>query len=74
VREDAGECPSTGDENAWTSAIMQAFKRACSPFGLGRYHYNLPTPWVDYDQGRRQIKHPAGAARLIEEQTGLLEK
>jgi hypothetical protein len=53
---------------------MQAFKRACSAFGLGRYRSNLPKPWIDYDQGRRQIKDPADAARLIEEQAGLLEK
>jgi hypothetical protein len=28
VREDVGEYASAGDENAWTSATMQAFKRA----------------------------------------------
>jgi hypothetical protein len=74
VREDVGECAQASDENAWTSATMQAFKRACSAFGLGRYLYNLPKPWVEYDQGRRQIKDPAGAARLIYEQAGLLVK
>ncbi len=47
VREDVGECAQASDENAWTSATMQAFKRACSAFGLGRYLYNLPKPWVD---------------------------
>jgi hypothetical protein len=50
---------------------MQAFKRACAAFGLGRYRYNLPKPWVDEDQSRRQIKDPSGAAQLIEEQGGL---
>jgi hypothetical protein len=44
---------------------------ARTAFGVGRYLYNLPKPWVDYDQGRRQIKDPAGAARLIYEQAGL---
>jgi hypothetical protein len=73
VREDLGECDA-GDPNQATSATMQAFKRACAAFGLGRYLYNLPKPWVDYDQGRRQIKDPSGAARLIYEQAGLLEK
>jgi len=28
------------DENAMTSAEAQAFKRACSCFGLGRYFYD----------------------------------
>jgi hypothetical protein len=74
VREDVGECAQAGDENAWTSATMQAFKRACAAFGVGRYLYSLPKPWVEYDQGRRQIKDPSGAARLIYEQAGLLEK
>lgn len=42
------------DENAMTSAEAQAFKRACSCFGLGRYFYNFPEMWVDLDE----YKHP----------------
>jgi predicted nucleic acid-binding Zn finger protein len=37
------------EENALTSASAQAFKRACAKFGLGRYLYDLPRVWVDYD-------------------------
>jgi len=42
------------DENAMTSAEAQAFKRACSCFGLGRYFYNFGEMWVDLDE----YKHP----------------
>jgi hypothetical protein len=42
------------DENAMTSAEAQAFKRACSCFGLGRYFYNFAEMWVDLDE----YKHP----------------
>jgi len=51
TRSDVGECELT-DENALTSAKAQAFKRACAAFGLGRYLYDLPKPWVDYDAER----------------------
>jgi hypothetical protein len=33
-------------ENAVTSADAQAFKRACSKFGLGRYLYDFKEEWV----------------------------
>ena len=42
------------DPNALTSAEAQAFKRACSNFGLGRYFYNFAEMWVDLDE----YKHP----------------
>lgn len=35
------------DDNAGTSAEAQAFKRACSCFGLGRYLYQFGNIWVD---------------------------
>ena len=44
------------DDNAVTSAEAQAFKRACSCFGLGRYLYHFQGVWVDLDQ-RRQPKN-----------------
>lgn len=43
------------NENAGTAAEAQAFKRACSCFGLGRYLYNLEGGWVDLDE-RKQPK------------------
>jgi len=38
-----------------TTAEAQAFKRACSKFGLGRYLYNLPAHWMPYDSQKKQL-------------------
>jgi hypothetical protein len=54
TREDVGEC-SLRDDNAYTSAVAQAFKRACAQFGLGRYLYDVPQVWAEYDEGRRRF-------------------
>jgi hypothetical protein len=47
------------DPNGLTAADAQAFKRACSCFGLGRYFYDFVAPWVDLDQYRQPINPPA---------------
>jgi hypothetical protein len=57
------------DENAMTSAEAQAFKRACSCFGLGRYFYNFAEMWVDvneYKQPKQQPKLPLWALPVAE--------
>ena len=46
------------DENAMTSAEAQAFKRACSCFGLGRYFYNFAEMWVDLDEHKQPKNTP----------------
>ncbi len=46
------------DENAGTAAEAQAFKRACTCFGLGRYLYDLPKEWVDLDEYKRPLNTP----------------
>jgi hypothetical protein len=46
------------DENAGTSAEAQAFKRACSCFGLGRYFYYFNGVWVDLDERKRPTRRP----------------
>jgi hypothetical protein len=46
------------DPNALTSAEAQAFKRACSNFGLGRYFYNFSEMWVDLDEYKRPRELP----------------
>jgi len=46
------------DENAGTSAEAQAFKRAASCFGLGRYLYYFRGIWVDLDSRKRAKKVP----------------
>jgi len=48
----------TDDDNAGTSAEAQAFKRACSCFGLGRYLYHFSGVWVDLDDRKRPKRIP----------------
>lgn len=64
IIEGVGQNSGTGesdavDENAITSAEAQAFKRAATRFGLGRYLYDLPkNQWVPYDDKSRRITEP----------------
>jgi len=61
---------STGEENdgfaPGTAAEAQAFKRACSKFGLGRYLYDVPISWVDYDDAKRRlVETPSLPAKFL---------
>jgi hypothetical protein len=47
------------EENAMTAAEAQAFKRAASCYGLGRYLYNLAEMWVPLNERRQPIRIPA---------------
>jgi hypothetical protein len=47
------------EENAMTSAQAQAFKRACTCFGLGRYLYNFVEIWVPLNEYRQPLHFPA---------------
>jgi hypothetical protein len=62
TRTDIGEAESN-DQNTATSALAQAFKRACARFGLGRYLYRLPKAWEEYDPQRKSFTD-AALARL----------
>ncbi len=58
-----GSHSATGEEwadndNAGTAAEAQAFKRACSCFGLGRYLYYFSGVWVDLDERKRPKSVP----------------
>ena len=55
------------DDNSVTSADAQAFKRACSCFGLGRYFYDVPAIWVDLDQNRQPVRTPVLAGWALPE-------
>jgi hypothetical protein len=48
----------TDNDNAGTSAEAQAFKRAYSCFGLGRYLYDISKTWVDLDEHHRPQETP----------------
>ena len=63
TRSSTGEPDSQSErsEIAGTAAEAQAFKRACSAFGLGRYLYHLPSVWVDYDATTKQFTAQAKA-------------
>jgi hypothetical protein len=71
------------DENAMTSAEAQAFKRACSCFGLGRYFYNFAEMSVEvneYKQPKQQPKLPLLALPAAEKgqastaKTGIMDE
>jgi hypothetical protein len=55
------------DDNGMTSADAQAFKRACSCFGLGRYFYDIQAVWVDLDQNRQPVRTPTLLAWALPE-------
>ena len=50
-----------------TSAEAQAFKRACSCFGLGRYFYDFDAPWVDLDDKSTSEEGTAVPAWMVPE-------
>ncbi|MGL4610453.1 MAG: Rad52/Rad22 family DNA repair protein [Trueperaceae bacterium] len=57
TRSSTGEFDD-GKKNAiaeGTVAEAQAFKRACSKFGLGRYLYEIPIEWVEYDDEKNRL-------------------
>lgn len=57
TRSSTGEPDSQSErsEIAGTSAEAQAFKRACAMFGLGRYIYNLPSQWIEFDAATKKF-------------------
>lgn len=46
------------EENAMTAAEAQAFKRAASCYGLGRYLYDLAEMWVPLNEHRQPMQIP----------------
>jgi hypothetical protein len=46
------------EENAMTAAEAQAFKRAASCYGLGRYLYNFAEMWVPLNEHRQPVQFP----------------
>lgn len=55
TRTSSGEFDSGDRVAQGTAAEAQAFKRACSKFGLGRYLYDLPVNWVGFDENSRRL-------------------
>ena len=70
TRTSTGEWDS-GDKIAQgTSAEAQAFKRACSKFGLGRYLYDVPALWGRVRQRQPSSDRNAYAAQGVSSTTG----
>ena len=71
TRTDLGR-KDEAEQNSLTSAAAQAFKRACTKFGLGRHLYFTDSPWVPYDAQRRCISDEAvaGLRRSMNGSTG----
>lgn len=61
TRSSTGEPDSASErnENSGSVAEAMAFKRACAMFGLGRYLYNLPSLWVEYDAPNQRFTDKA---------------
>jgi hypothetical protein len=57
TRSSTGEMEPQDEKNGMggTVAEAQAFKRAAAMFGLGRFLYELPSPWVEFDPQRKRI-------------------
>jgi hypothetical protein len=60
-KQDVGgpsEQPDSGDK--MKAAVSDAIKRTAVKWGIGRYLYDLPKQWCDYDTQKRQfVKKPA---------------
>lgn len=63
TRSSVGETTNEADRNEIGGMVAeaQAMKRACAMFGLGRYLYNLPTIWADFDPETKQFTQHAKA-------------
>lgn len=61
TRSSTGEADSASErnENSGSVAEAMAFKRACAMFGLGRYLYNMPSLWVEYDAPNQRFTEKA---------------
>jgi len=53
TREDIGEAPE-GDLGTLKAASSDALKRCAVHFGIGRYLYDLPKTWADWDAAARR--------------------
>jgi hypothetical protein len=64
TRASTGEMEAQDEKNGMggTVAEAQAFKRAAAMFGMGRYLYDLPSEWVEFDAQRKRISEAGQAA------------
>ena len=57
LRSSTGDADKQDEKNELAASVAEAqsFKRACAMFGLGRYLYELPSPWVEFDPAKKRI-------------------
>jgi len=55
TRSSSGEASKDEGFGIAPTAEAQAFKRACSAFGLGAELYDYPTVWVDYNSAKKKL-------------------
>jgi len=58
VAEATADLQKGDGDNIVTSAEAQCFKRACAAIGVGRYLWQLPQVWGDYDKAKKRFKDP----------------
>ena len=56
TREDIGEA-SEGELGTYKAAASDALKRCAVQFGVGRYLYDLPKTWADWNDEKRAPAH-----------------
>lgn len=56
TREDIGEAGGEGEAATLKAATSDALKRCAVHFGVGRYLYDLPRAWVDWDDLKREAR------------------
>ncbi|WP_103128714.1 single-stranded DNA-binding protein DdrA [Deinococcus aerius] len=54
TREDIGEAGGDGEYATLKAASSDALKRCAVQFGIGRYLYDLPKQWVEWNDARRE--------------------
>ena len=59
----AGETDYEGEKGSYSDS----FKRACVKWGVGRYLYDLDSPWVAVEQRGRTYVIPDGSQRTLRE-------
>ncbi|MGI8747487.1 MAG: Rad52/Rad22 family DNA repair protein [Deinococcus sp.] len=57
TREDIGEA-GDGEMGTLKAATSDALKRCAVQFGIGRYLYDLPKTWADWNDQKREPKSP----------------
>ncbi|GAA5514918.1 hypothetical protein Dcar01_03682 [Deinococcus carri] len=53
-RSDIGEADTASEAGTLKAAASDALKRCAVHFGIGRYLYDLPKQWVDWDDQKRE--------------------